>query len=72
MCMSELQRIQGEISDLVHELLRPSRLFKPSLSREINGWMAVYGESCEKVEGFGESPELAMIDFDKAWHSKTN
>jgi len=46
----------------------PSVLYRPTLSRDGNQWCALYGENIQEgVCGFGDSPELAMQDFDRAW-----
>ncbi|HUX79103.1 MAG TPA: hypothetical protein VMW10_05085 [Alphaproteobacteria bacterium] len=50
------------------ELNRPSFLFKPKLSIDGNMWCALYGDNLQDgVAGFGKSPELAYLNFDKEW-----
>lgn len=51
------------------ELARaPHVLMRPSLSVDGNMWCALYGENLQDgLAGFGETPELAMADFDKNW-----
>ena len=50
---------------------RPSVLHKPALSRDGNMWCALLGEDLmQGVAGFGESPYLAMLEFDKAFYAK--
>lgn len=50
---------------------RPSVLFRPRLSIDGNQWCALYGDDLQSgVAGFGDSPELAMYDFDVAWSAK--
>ena len=57
-----------QISD---EQTRPSVLFRPNLARDGNRWSVLYGDNIAiGVCGFGDSPEEAMRDFDKAWHTK--
>lgn len=47
---------------------RPSVLFRPRLSIDGGQWCALYGDDLQSgVAGFGESPALAMDDFDRAW-----
>lgn len=53
------------------ELMRPAILYKPALSIDGNKWCALYGENLQDgVAGFGDSPQEAMWDFDKAWAKK--
>ena len=50
---------------------RPSVIWKPKLSIDGNQWCAMYGDDLQNgVAGFGDSPELAMYDFDAAWGKK--
>ncbi len=50
------------------ESLTPHARMKPTLSREGNLWMALYGTNIQEgVCGFGETPEKAMIQFDIEW-----
>lgn len=47
---------------------RPSYIYRPSLSIDGNKWCALYGENLQDgVAGFGDSPEEAYRDFDRAW-----
>ena len=49
----------------------PSVKFRPTLRIEGNQWCALYGETLQEgVAGFGNSPDAAMLDFDKAWYIK--
>lgn len=49
---------------------RPSVLYRPALSIDGNMWCALYGANLQEgVAGFGETPEKAMLDFDKNWRS---
>jgi hypothetical protein len=46
----------------------PSVLYRPALSKDGNQWCALYGENLQDgVAGFGDTPEQAMADFDRAW-----
>jgi hypothetical protein len=54
--------------DRTEAALRPSYTFKPRLSLDGNQWCALYGDNLQDgVAGFGNSPELAYADFDRAW-----
>lgn len=61
----------SEILNLVEEqALRPSTRMRPSLSIDGNQWCALYGDNLQDgVAGFGDTPEAAFRDFDKAWHT---
>lgn len=49
----------------------PCVLYRSSLSIDGNKWCALYGDNLQDgVAGFGDSPELAMIDFNRAWSEK--
>lgn len=51
-----------------HEQQRPSVLFRPTLNADGDQWCALYGEDLMTgVSGFGETPDAAMREFDKAW-----
>lgn len=46
----------------------PSVLYRPKLSIDGDQWCALYGDNLQAgVAGFGDSPEKAMDDFNKAW-----
>lgn len=52
-------------------LKRPSVMLKVDLKRDGNMWSALYGSNIvEGVCGFGETPDEAYADFDKAWYGK--
>ena len=59
--------------ELAAEHQRPSVLYKPDIGLDGTMWCALYGEDLMNgVAGFGETPGLAMRDFDKNWlESKT-
>lgn len=58
-----------EVIGLVeNELLRPSTRMRPRLFIDGNKWCALYGENLQDgVAGFGDTPDAACWDFDKAW-----
>lgn len=48
---------------------RPSVQYRPKLSIEGTGWLALYGDDLQGgVAGSGNSPEAAMLDFDRQWY----
>ena len=43
-------------------------LLKPSVYIDGNKWCVLYGKNIQDgVAGFGDSPYLAVIDFNKSW-----
>lgn len=49
----------------------PSAIYRPKIYIDGNQWCALYGEDLQAgVAGFGDSPSLAMANFDKKWHEK--
>jgi hypothetical protein len=49
----------------------PHVLMRPVISIDGDQWCALYGASLHNgVAGFGDTPALAMIDFDKNWLTK--
>lgn len=64
--MAEVLRQEWGMAAL--EVQRPSVLFKPSLSRDGNMWIALLGENLQEgVSGAGATPGEAMQAFDIAW-----
>ncbi|MEE9118548.1 MAG: hypothetical protein V3U02_08145 [Calditrichia bacterium] len=56
--------------DAANEGLRPSSLYKPSLSMDGNQWCALFGPNpMEGVAGFGDTPAEAFMDFDINWEN---
>ncbi len=50
---------------------RPSAIYRPKLQRDGNEWVALYGDNLQiGVVGLGNTPDEAMIDFDKKWHKE--
>jgi hypothetical protein len=44
-------------------------LLKPSIAIDGNQWCVLYGEDLQNgVAGFGDTPYLAVLAFNKAWH----
>lgn len=47
---------------------RPSAVYRPQLSLDGNQWCALYGDNIQEgIAGFGDTPELAMRQFDEEW-----
>lgn len=62
-------QLQETIRYTEGQYTRPSVLYRPSVVRDGSKWSALYGSNLmEGVCGFGDTPEDAMIDFDKNWH----
>lgn len=54
------------------EQMRPSVVFKPTLTKDGDMWCALFGENlAEGVAGFGPRPFDAMAAFDIAWLSES-
>lgn len=63
--------IQQEFMIAAGEMARPSVVYKPTLAQDGDQWCALLGSNiAEGVVGFGPSPDEAMREFDKAWHTK--
>lgn len=46
-------------------------MLKPRIFIDGNQWCVLHGENLhDGIAGFGESPILAIYDFNKAWHKK--
>lgn len=45
-------------------------ILKPYLSKDGNQWCVLYGENLQEgIAGFGDSPFLAIIDFNKSFNA---
>lgn len=63
-----VENIRGELADLRNCMTSPHVLLRPAISIDRNQWCALYGENLQDgVAGFGDSPALAMEDFDRNW-----
>lgn len=59
------------LRDAALEQSRPSTVYRPRLSIDGNQWCALYGDNLQDgVAGFGDSPAMAMRDFDAEWLRK--
>lgn len=62
---------QASWQEAAAEWQSPHVTMRPKLSIDGNQWCALYGDNLQDgVAGFGESPYLAMCDFDRAWLRK--
>lgn len=59
--------LQEQVSIVGYEMSRPSVLFRPMLTKDGNVWLAIYGNLPIGCVGCGETPQLAMEDFDRNW-----
>jgi hypothetical protein len=63
--------VQSAFQEAAWAAASPSAIYRPQLSIDGNKWCALYGANLmEGVAGFGDSPALAMADFDKNWNAK--
>lgn len=66
-----VERVKDEFMSVAYEQMRPSVIYKPSVSVDGNQWCALYGKDLQSgVSGFGDSVSEAMDDFDKEWVKK--
>ncbi len=64
------QHAAEEARQTAYEQRRPFMLLKPAVFPDGNQWCALYGDNLQDgVAGFGDSPEDAMWNFDKAWRA---
>jgi hypothetical protein len=46
-------------------------MLKPKLTKDGGQWCALYGENLQEgIAGFGDTPYLAILDFNKAFNKK--
>lgn len=65
------QQIQNAVSNIEIQLTRPCILLKPKIYIDGNKWCVLYGDNLQDgLAGFGNSPELAMLDFDKNFYMR--
>lgn len=69
-------------ADIVHQTILSNEvekaeynllvLLRPKLSKDGNQYCLLYGENLQEgIAGFGDTPYLAMLDFNKQWHKKS-
>ncbi len=67
----QVQSIVRNITDTASCFTDPSVMYRPALSIDGDQWCALYGDDLQSgVAGFGDSPSLAMHEFNKAWYAK--
>ena len=63
--------IQVQISEAIDRvrdaLVLPSVLYRPTLMKDGDKWLAIYGDLPTGCVGSGDTPEAAMDDFNLAW-----
>jgi hypothetical protein len=60
--------VKATLQEAAYEYMRPSVVWRPTLSKDGNMWCALLGANImEGVAGFGETPAKAMYAFDVAW-----
>ena len=65
------QQIQNAVSNIEIQLTRPCILLKPKIYIDGHKWCVLYGDNLQDgLAGFGNSPELAMLDFDKNFYMR--
>ena len=68
-----MSRLEATIKDSVTEAAEYSRfaMLKPTLLLDGNMWCYLLGDNLQVgIAGFGETPFLAIIDWNKAFHKK--
>lgn len=64
---------QAALQEACAAQMRPSVLYRPTLTQDGDQWCALYGANLQDgVAGFGASPALAMYDFDRSWTACLN
>lgn len=66
------QQAFNSVGDHFTDYSRPSVYLRPKMYPDGNQWCVLYGNDLQEgLAGFGESPYLAMIDFDKRFYEQT-
>lgn len=64
----EKYNVMVAMQEATWEYQRPSAVYRPDLTVDGNMYCALYGVNLvEGCAGFGETADLAMLDFDKNW-----
>ena len=78
MCEQSLTAYDYEAADVKSQTAQERRDFnifamlKPSIQKDGNQWCVLYGEDLQVgIAGFGDSPHLAILDFNAQWYEKT-
>jgi len=61
-----IEQVKQDFQTVAWEQARPAVIFKPTLELKGGKWIAHYGD----CEGVGDSPALAMTDFDVNWNKR--
>lgn len=65
--------VQDQFQALIADHRRPSVLFRPEIAKDGNAWIALLGDNLQVgVVGVGDTPEEAMLDFDKSWYKSAS
>ncbi|MEE3504879.1 hypothetical protein QN399_01135 [Pseudomonas sp. 10C3] len=65
-----IEQVTQAAYDINAAYTRPSAVYHPALSVDGNQYCALFGADLQSgVAGFGDTPEAAMADFDKAWRA---
>lgn len=65
------QRMVDSVNILEAEQLRPCILFRARVFQDGNMFCALFGDNIQEgIVGFGETPDEATREFDKAWYIK--
>ena len=68
-----MSRLEATIADSVIEAAEYSRfaMLRPTLQQDGNMWICLLGDNLQVgIAGVGETPYLAIIDWNKAFHKK--
>ena len=69
-CFS-VSMVQENFRELAAQMQSPSVVYRPTLLKDGDKWIALYGEDLQVgCVGIGDSPALAMRDFDRAFEEK--
>ena len=67
----EVESIKNAAWEACGAISAPHAVMKPVVFPDGSMWCALYGEDLQRgVAGFGETPALACVDFDKNWYQQ--
>lgn len=67
----EASRVGNCATEQILAFSGPEFTLRPRLFIDENQWCALYGEDIQSgLAGFGDSPHLAMMDFNKNYYKK--
>ena len=72
LCTNARLKHQEEINLIIEEAeFKLFSMLKPELYKDGNAWCCLYGENIvEGIVGFGDTPRLAVYEWNKAWNEK--